>query len=86
MAEKRKLVKVQFWTNEEFRKEINDFAHSINLSGSDLYKAGAIMLKDIISGAREVNINLFTRSFKEFEDGQIKKKIQKAYKDSRSVY
>jgi len=81
-----KLVKVQFWISPELRTELNDFAHGLCLSTADLYKAGALMLKNSIEQGQRVTINMFTRSFKDFENTQIQKKILKAQRESRSVY
>lgn len=86
MANKEKLVKVQFWVGENFREEMNNFAHGLNLATADLYKAGIILIKNLISKPGEVVLNLFTRSFKDLENSRIKKKILKEYSGSRSVY
>ena len=86
MENKEKLVKVSFWAGEKMREEINEFAHGISLSASDFYKAGAILLKNLIEKGTEINLNIFTRSFKDFENRELQKKIQKAYKGGRSVY
>jgi len=86
MVEKEKLVKIQFWSGEKMRKEIKEFAHGIGLSASDFYKGGALLLINLLKNPSEVNLNLFTRSFKDFENNQIKKKIQKSFSGSRNVY
>ena len=86
MENKHRLVRVSFWIDGDLREELNQFAKSISLSTSDLFKAGAIIMKNLIKGNPEINLNLFTRSFKDFENRQLQKKIQKAYKRSITTY
>lgn len=86
MAEKEVLRKVQFWIGEDLKREIDDFAHGLNLTSADFYKAGAILLRNVITKPNEVTVNLFTRSFKDFENKEIQKKILKQYRESKSIY
>ena len=86
MSEKPKLKKVTFWINEELKKEIDDFAHSLNLASADFYKGGAIMMKNLLERPPDMMLNLFTRSFKDLENKMVQKEILKAYKGSKSVY
>lgn len=86
MAEKEKLVSVRFWVGVRLKTELNDFAHSLNLATADLYKAGAILMKRLLENPGDIVLNLFTRSFKDFENTQLKKKTLKAFKESRNVY
>lgn len=86
MAEKERLIKVQFWVGENLKRELDGFAHGLKLSTSDLYKAGALMLKNMILQPPEITVNMFTRSFKDFENKQMQEKILKSYKQSKSVY
>jgi len=86
MSDKEPLKKVSFWINKDLKLEIDDFAHGLNMSSADFYKGGAILLKNLLKNVGEVNLNLFTRSFKDFENTQIQKKILKSYKESKSVY
>ena len=77
MDNKEGLTKVQFWCSREFRNEIIDFAHSYNLSASDLYKAGAMLIKKLLENPMKVELNLFTRTFKDMENSQVRKQILK---------
>lgn len=86
MAEKEKLKCVRFWIGENLKTELDNFAHGYTLSSADLYKAGAILLMNMMKNPPEINLNLFTRSFKDFENTQLKKKARKAFQDSRNVY
>lgn len=86
MAKGENLVKVSFWMGQELKKEIDDFAHGLNLSSADFYKAGALLLKNSIQRPPEIVMNLFTRSFKDLEKSEVQKKILKGYSNSRSIY
>ncbi len=86
MSNKVELVKVQFWIGKELKKEIDDFAHGLSLASADFYKGGALLLKNMIMQPPDVNLNIFTRSFKDFENTQLQKKILKSYKESRNIY
>ena len=81
MAERAKLVKVQFWISEKLRREINEFAQSISLSASDFYKAGAIFLKNTIQHVPENNVILLTSDFKYLMNSELQKKIHKSLQE-----
>lgn len=86
MVNKPNMIRVNFWIDKELKKEIDAFARSHSISCADVYKAGALMLKNMILHPPEINLNIFTRSFKDFENKQMQKKIRKAYTESRSIY
>lgn len=84
MVKKEKLAKVQFWIGKDLKKEIDDFAHNLTLAAADFYKGGAVLLKKLFINPAEININLFTRSFKDVEKSIINKQILKEIKSGRS--
>lgn len=86
MADKEKLVPVRFWIGKDLKKEIDDFAHGLNLASSDFYKGGAVLLKKIFESPKDIVLNLFTRSFKDLENKEIQKKILKSYRTSSNIY
>lgn len=86
MVKKLKLTKVQFWIDTELKKELDMFAHGMSMATADLYKGGALMLKNMIERPPEVVLNLFTRSFKDLEESRMKKKILEAYKGSTTIH
>jgi len=85
MVEKEKLIKVQFWIGKSLKKEINDFAHGLNLAACDFYKGGAVLLKKLFENPAEISLNLFTRNFKDMEKSHIQKQILKTIKESNRV-
>ncbi|KYK27417.1 hypothetical protein AYK26_06960 [Euryarchaeota archaeon SM23-78] len=86
MTEKPELRKVQFWISKELKEEIDTFAHGLSMNSSDFYKGGALMMKKLLEKGGDITLNLFTRSFKDLEEKQVRKKILEAYKDSRNIY
>lgn len=84
--EKDKLTKVQFWIGTALRDELKEFAHGYNLATADLYKAGAIMLMNSLKHPDNVTLNIFTRTFKDLENKQLRKKILKHYQERGGKY
>jgi len=85
MPEKEKLVKVQFWVNESLKAEIDKFAKSIAVSASLVYKAGALLFKNKVQNAPAENLVILTKSWNDFQDSQMRKKIHDELKDNRCI-
>lgn len=81
--EKEEVRRVNFQIGSELKEEIENFAHSLNISSSDFYKAGAVLLKNLLEGKPEVTLNLFTKNFKDLERGRVKSDVWKISQDTR---